>query len=353
MSASSSSSWREQLNMPGRRHALSAVLMGLILVGLLLAIYRDILFRLGQQWYLDPDYSHGFLVPVLSLYFIWERRRQLQSLQRSPSVVGIGLLAFGLLMLFMGSVGAELYLQRTSLIVVIAGLVLLLLGGQFLRLLAFPIAFLFFMVPLPAIVMNAIAFPLQLFAAQTASFCLFKLGIPVLREGNIIMLASTTLEVAEACSGIRSLQALLALGTVYAYFTQPVMWKRWVLVLLSVPIAIVANAFRVSGTGVLAHYWGAQAAEGFYHTFSGWLIFVVAFALLLGSGAVLSRIGRSPAHSRSTEPGTERSVPYPLQGPPALDGSSSGNGHSEQAPAQPQVNSSAAAPHKARSNPLP
>jgi len=150
---------------------------------------------------------------------------------------------------------------------------------------------LFFMVPLPAIVVNAVAFPLQLLAAKTATFCLFNLGIPVLREGNVIALAGTRLEVAEACSGIRSLQALLALGSIFAYLSQPAGWKRWTLALLSVPIAIAANAFRVSGTGVLAQYWGAAAAEGFYHTFSGWLIFVVALAMLVGCGAVLARIG--------------------------------------------------------------
>ena len=194
-------------------------------------------------------------------------------------------------MLFIGSIGAELYAQRTSLIVVLAGLVLLVLGREFLRVLMFPIVFLLFMVPLPAIVVNAVSFPLQLFAAKTATFCLFNFGIPVLREGNVIVLSGMTLEVAEACSGIRSLQALLALGTVYAYFSQRVMWKQWALVLLSIPIAIVANAFRVSGTGVLAHYFGIEAAEGFYHTFSGWLIFVIAFVMLLGSGAILARIG--------------------------------------------------------------
>ena len=148
------------------------------------------------------------------------------------------------------------------------------------------------MIPLPAIVVNTIAFPLQLFAAQAATFCLFSLGIPVFREGNLIMLASTTLEVAEACSGLRSLLSLLALGTVYGYFSQNVMWKRWMLVVLSIPIAIIANAFRVSGTGILAHYFGAEAAEGFYHTFEGWLVFVVAFVLLFLCGIILGKIGR-------------------------------------------------------------
>jgi exosortase len=268
-----------------------SVVLALSVTALLAALYYQILYRLGIHWYADPDYSHGFLVPLMSAYFVWERREKLRALRVVPSPWGIVLLGGGLLMLVIGSAGAELYMQRTSIIVVIAGLVLLVLGRKFLRALLFPIAFLFFMVPLPAIIVNAVSFPLQLFAAKTATFCLYNFGIPVLREGNVIVLAGTTLEVAEACSGIRSLQALLALGTVYAYFTQPVMWKRWTLVLLSIPIAIAANAFRVTGTGVLTHYWGVEAAQGFYHTFEGWLIFVVAFALLLGFGLLLSRIG--------------------------------------------------------------
>ena len=158
------------------------------------------------------------------------------------------------------------------------------------------------MVPLPAIVMNAVAFPLQLFAAQSATFCMQAAGIPVLREGNVIQLANTTLEVAEACSGIRSLQALLALGAVYGYFTQKAAWKRWALLLLSVPIAIAANAFRVAGTGFLAHYWGSEMAQGFYHSFAGWIVFVVAFALLLGCGALLGRLPDGGARGGPADP---------------------------------------------------
>jgi exosortase len=173
---------------------------------------------------------------------------------------------------------------------VLAGLVWLILGAAWLRALVFPIAFLLFMVPLPAIVMNAIAFPLQLFAAQTATFCLEAVGIPALREGNVISLADTTLEVAEACSGIRSLQALLALGAVYGYLTQRATWKRWTLLFASIPIAIAANAVRVSGTGFLAHYFGSEMAQGFYHSFAGWMVFLVAFVLLLGCGSLLSRL---------------------------------------------------------------
>lgn len=285
-------------DMESARSISATAFTAVALAALLGSLYTNILYRLGVQWYVDSDYSHGFLVPLLAAYFVWERRERLHALPMAPSFMGIGLLGFGLLMLLIGSAGAELFLQRTSFMVVLAGLVLLIMGLEFLRVLAFPIVFLLFMVPLPAIVMNAVAFPLQLLAAKTATFCLYNFGIPVLREGNVIMLAGTTLEVAEACSGIRSLQALLALGTVYAYFTQRATWKRWVLVLLSIPIAIAANAFRVSGTGVLVHYWGVEAAEGFYHIFSGWLIFVVAFALLLASGALLGTWRDSRAGSQ-------------------------------------------------------
>ena len=262
------------------------------LIGVLMVLYWQVVYALGMDWYNDPDYSHGFLVPFLSAYFISERWQDLKNASVCPSILGIGLLGLGLFMLIVGIIGAELYTQRVSLIAVLAGIVLLLFGWKFLQILIFPIGFLMFMVPLPAIVVNTIAFPLQLFAAKSATFCLFSLGIPVLREGNLITLAGTTLEVAEACSGLRSLLSLLALGTVYGYFSQRELWKRWTLVILSVPIAIIANAFRVSGTGVLANYWGVEAAEGFYHTFEGWIVFVVAFLLLLGCGTVLSHIGR-------------------------------------------------------------
>lgn len=279
-----------------------AITVGLIAVPVLLLgmLYHTIVYKMGVQWYDEPDYSHGFLVPLVAAYFVWERRKRLLAMPIHHSLAGIGLLGVGLVMLIIGSVGAELYLQRTSLIVVLAGLVLLILGRQSLHLLVFPITFLLFMVPLPAIVVDLVSFPLQMIAANTAAFCLYNFGIPVLQEGNVIILAGTKLEVAEACSGIRSLQALLALGTVYAYFSQHVRWKQWVLVLLSIPIAIVANAVRVTGTGLLANYWGIEAAEGFYHTFAGLLLFAMAILLLLASGVILSLVVKDSVRTGQT-----------------------------------------------------
>ena len=163
-----------------------------------------------------------------------------------------------------------------------AGGIVFLFGWQYLRILAFPLAFPLLMVPIPAILFNQIAFPLQLLASRFGAGALQACSVPVLREGNVIVLANTTLEVAEACSGIRSLISLLTLGIVYGYFSDPRTWVRVLIALTTVPIAIVANGLRVAGTGIAAHYYGPAAAQGFFHTFSGWLVFVFAFALLFG-----------------------------------------------------------------------
>lgn len=251
-------------------------------------LYAFTLLPLVIDWWEDPNYSHGFLVPFLSAYFAWEKRGRLSSAATRPSAWGLVLLLGGLALFFLGNIGAELFLTRFSGIVVISGLVLYLSGWETLKILSFPIAFLIFMIPLPGLVLNAVTFPLQLFAAKVSTFCLQVIDIPVFRDGNIIHLPYTTLEVAEACSGIRSLVALTALAVVFAYLTQQSVWKRSMLVFSAVPIAIAANAFRVWGTGILAHLYGMEIAEGFYHTFAGWLVFVLAFGFLLAEGYALS-----------------------------------------------------------------
>ena len=256
----------------------------------LLYLYAPILFDLVADWWNDPDYSHGFLIPLISAYFIWERRERLTSMNSHPNRWGLAVLLAGLSLLFLGQLGAELFVTRFSLVVVISGLVLYVLGGGYLNVLSFPIALLIFMIPLPTILLTAITFPLQLLAAQLSTVCLQIIEVPVFREGNLIFLPQTTLEVAEACSGIRSLVSLTALAVVFAYLTQRTIWKQSVLVVSAIPIAIIANAFRIWGTGALAHWYGAEIAESFYHSFAGWLIFVVAFGLLLVEGIVLSKL---------------------------------------------------------------
>jgi exosortase len=245
-----------------------------------LALYAPVLGRLAEDWATDDNYSHGYLIVPIAAYFVWERRRRLATLAVRPSSFGVVVVAGGLLMLVAGLLGAELFLPRMSLIVVLTGTVLFLYGWQACRVLALPLAFLILMIPIPALIFNQIAFPLQLLASRVGETVLSSLSIPVLREGNVIVLAHTSLEVAEACSGIRSLISLLTLGIVYGYFMDPRGGVRTAIALSTIPIAIVANGGRVAGTGVAAHYYGPEAAQGFFHTFSGWIVFAVAFAML-------------------------------------------------------------------------
>lgn len=284
---------------------------GLVAVALLAALvawlYRPVLVALVRQWWNEPDYSHGFLIPVIAAYLVWERWPRLRSQPVAPAAAGLGVLIAGVAIFVLATMAAELFVMRASLLIVLAGLILYLLGRAYLRVLVFPLAFLVLMVPPPAIVFNAITFPLQLVAASAATTSLQLLDVPVFREGNIITLANTKLEVVEACSGVRSLLALVALATTFAYFTQAGVWRRTVLIVSAVPIAIVANATRVAGTGLLAHGFGEETAQGFFHSFSGVLVFGAAFVLLCLEGFVLNRVSfailsrharRSPACAR-------------------------------------------------------
>jgi exosortase len=263
-------------------------------------VYWHVFGSLVNAWEVDGNYSHGFLIVPIALYFVWERRQALTALEPRSSAWGLILLTGGICILLAGLLGSELFLSRVSLIVVLAGIVLFLFGWRHLRLLAFPLAFLLLMIPLPAIVFNRIAFPLQLIASQFGETIISAANIPVLREGNVLVLANTSLEVAEACSGIRSLVSLITLAILYGYFTDRRLWVRLAIVGMSVPVAIVANGARVAGTGIAAHYIGPQAAEGFFHEFSGWVVFIVAFLLLLGIQRLILRF--APARPALTVP---------------------------------------------------
>lgn len=251
-------------------------------------LYRAVIAKLVYDWINDGNYSHGFLIVPVAAYLVWERRKKLTATPIEPSIFGLVLLVGSLATLTAGILGAELFLSRVSMIGVVAGAVLFTTGWRYLRVLMFPLAFLLLMIPIPAIIFNEIAFPLQLLASRGAEVTLSTAHIPVLREGNIIVLANTTLEVAEACSGIRSLISLVTLAIIYGYFTDDRIWARVALTLAAVPVAVAANAARVAGTGVAAHYYGPEAAEGFFHTFSGWMLFVVAFVMLFAIQRLLS-----------------------------------------------------------------
>lgn len=296
-------------------------------------VYFTVLLKLGGDWWNDENYSHGLLIPFIIGYILWLERKRFSEAKTQPAVwwgaIGVG---FSLLLLWAGTAGAELFVQRLSLVVMLAGVVIYFWGFRLLRLIAVPLSLLLLSIPIPQIIFNRIAFPLQLFASRCAVAAMSFFSIPVLRQGNVIELMPLgasepkRLAVVEACSGIRSLMTLVTLAVVYAYFTKPksdsgdgsnddgstlqemrtgrprshhnvvgflksfTFWRSLILVGAAVPIAILTNALRVSGTGVLAHYYGTRVADGFFHSFSGWVIYIAAAVLLFATGWMLDRL---------------------------------------------------------------
>jgi len=250
-------------------------------------LYWHTLLHLIGQWWNDPNFSHGFFVPLFSAFVIWQERDRLARITPKPSWVGLIVLLAGLAVLIVGRLGAELFLDRSSLLLVMAGVVILFLGWNLFRAVLFPWAFLLLMIPIPTIVFNQITFPLQLLASRVAATVLPVLGVPILREGNVINLPSMALEVAEACSGIRSLMSLVTLAIIYGYLMEKRLWVRWLLAVASVPIAVAANSIRIIGTGLLVQYWDADKAEGYFHASWGWIIFVVSLIMLYALHALV------------------------------------------------------------------
>lgn len=251
-----------------------------LVCALFLLIYYRVLIKLVTDWWNIPDFSHGFLVPLFAAYLVWTRREALRKTALAPSWSGVAVVAFALVTLLVGVYGAELFLSRISIVFLFSGLALAFGGPRLLRELRFAILVLLLAIPIPAIIFSQITLPLQNLASRLASDLLPLFGVPVLREGNVIQLPSMSLEVAEACSGIRSLMSLLTVSVFYGYFLEQVNWKRVVLALSSVPIAIAANALRILGTGLCVQYWNPDKAVGFFHEFSGWVMFLVSLTCL-------------------------------------------------------------------------
>jgi exosortase len=267
---------------------------------LLIAVYFPILSKLVNQWSTDGDVGHGFFVPLVAGYIVWQRRQQLLSTEWKPAWWGLGILVWAGFQAYLGMLGAELFLQRTAFVLSLVGMLLILGGTGLVRQLAFPLLLLPFMIPLPTVVYNQITFPLQLFASAVAERSLEVMSIPVLRDGNVLELASQKLDVAEACSGIRSLLSLSFFSLVYAYFFDSKIWMRWVLLMATLPIAIIANAARVTLTGVFSEI-DPELAAGFFHEAEGFVIFIVAIAMLVAVHQSLNWIYRR-THPESGRP---------------------------------------------------
>src|SRR6266550_1360915 len=322
---------REKLPSSSRKHRRRTFLMSVAssipvkniwrvfaITAAVVLTYATVLSKLGHDWWTDENYSHGLLVPFVIGYILWSQRHRFARESQQPAMLaGLAVVTFGLVALWAGTAGAELYLQRTSLIFLFAGTVTYFWGFKLLRLTIVPLFLLWLAIPIPAIIFNKVAFPLQLFASRCDVSAMQLFDIPGLRQGNVIELMplgareTKKLEVVEACSGIRSLMTLVTLAVVFAYFTHPRdndpgngnstrkmfsslktfrFWRSALILLSAVPIAIFTNALRVSGTGVLARYYGTKVADGFFHTFSGWVIYVAAFLILFGVGWILDRM---------------------------------------------------------------
>jgi exosortase len=261
-----------------------------ILIGLILLLYAAVIKSLVVQWWTDADYGHGFFVPLFSGYVLWHARDRWTKVEIKPNNFGFVVIVGAIALLLLGSLGAELFTSRFSLLVLLAGMILFLAGWKMLRAVSFPLGYLIWMIPMPVIIYNQITFPLQLIASRLATAWLELAQVPVLRDGNILIMSNYSLEVVEACSGIRSLMTLMALAVAYGYLVSPRRWVRYVLAAFMVPIAIITNAIRIMGAGLLAHRFGPAAAEGFLHQFSGWAIFLVALVLMFGSHWILRQI---------------------------------------------------------------
>src|SRR5271170_1437300 len=251
-----------------------------IIAGLLCVLYYRVAVKLVYDWYTLPDYSHGFLVPFFAAFLIWDKRKVLSTTPVKPTWSGLVLVVFAIGVLVLGVYGVELFTARMSFVFLLTGLIGTFFGWAMVRALRFPLLVLVLAIPFPAIVFNQITFPLQLLASRIASDVLPLLGVPTLHEGNVIELPVMKLEVAEACSGIRSLMSLFTLAVFYGYFLERTTKRRVILALASIPIAVAANVVRIVGTGLCVQYWDPDKALGFFHEFSGWVMFVISLACL-------------------------------------------------------------------------
>jgi len=265
---------------------------------LLVLLYYRVAIKLVYDWSTLPDYSHGFLVPLFAAFLIWDKRKVLQATPVRQSWFGIPLIVFSLCVLILGVYGVELFISRMSFIFLMTGLIWTFFGSQMVRALRFPLLVLVLAIPFPAIIFNQITFPLQLLASRIASDILPLLGVPTLHEGNVIELPVMKLEVAEACSGIRSLMSLFTLAVFYGYFLERTNRRRILLALASIPIAVTANVARIVGTGLCVQYWDPDKALGFFHEFSGWVMFVISLACLYLVHRAMQLI--SPVKARTT-----------------------------------------------------
>jgi exosortase len=303
------------VNSPPTKFDLQKFWQPALIAAALAFLYAPVLPKLFAAWQTDENYSHGLLIPVLIGYLLWLEKPELEKLEKRPAFfLGGALVILALGLLFTGTLGAEVFTQRVSFVVMLAGIAIYFFGAAILRFLTVPLVLLALAIPVPAILLNQITFPLQLLATDLAVPAIRAFGVPAAKFGNVIELLprgasqSVFLEVVEACSGIRSLMTLVSLALVYAYFTSRNrnffaarnfdLWRAVALMLAALPIAVLTNAARVAATGLIAFYYGREIADGFMHDVSGWLVYVAALALLLTVGFAIDKMKKLTANGR-------------------------------------------------------
>jgi len=264
--------------------------------GLFFLVFYPDYPELVDKWSKSSDDSHGFLVPLISTYLIWQLRDALRAEEWRSFGWGLVILIASMLIYVVSFAGAIAVISRAMIVCGLVGLILYVFGRRIFSIVAFPVCFLLFMIPVPDSIHQLLAFPLQLFASWVSAALIDVIGIPVLREGNMLYFVQTQLEVAEACSGLRSMMSFIMLSCLFAYMMKGNWWKRLVIFFSAIPLALLANIVRVTGTGILSHFIGGKAAQGFLHDFSGLAVFVFGFVLLLIEFQVLERL----------EPGRDR-----------------------------------------------
>ncbi len=262
--------------------------LSLILLGLV-GLYYQVLLHLAETWAVNDNFSHGYFIPLVSIYMIFSLREQLQQAVIQPCNWGVLILLGGLALLILATVASLNFMQQSSLLIVLWGIILYLFGRRYAALLFVPIAYLFFMIPIPAILWNKIAFPMQLYSSAITENIIRMLGVTIYREGNVLYLVETTLEVVDACSGLRSLTTMFALSAAVAWFAHYPTWRKWLVFLAAAPIAIFVNMVRLTATALLASRYGEEVAQGFLHEFSGMLVFILGLTLLWATNSLMSK----------------------------------------------------------------
>ena len=262
---------------------------------LLILCYAPILYRMGWQWANDENMGHGFFVPIVAGFIVWQRRHKLAALPLKTNNWGLVLIVWAALQAIVATLGAELFTARLAFVIAVVGAILYIGGTAWIRALAFPLLLLVFMIPIPAIIYAQLTLRLQMLASQLGELMIGWMGIPVLRAGNTLQLPNGTLDIAEACSGIRSLLSLAFLSLVYAYFMDKRVWMRWALLIATIPIAIGANGIRVAVTGLL-YQINTEWGQGVYHETEGYIVFIVALAALIITHRVLSFVAKRAGH---------------------------------------------------------